>query len=133
SLLLLAATEAASLPATLASACLAGFGHGLAFSGAVRAVDAHTPAGHHAGTGAALYLLFYLGSGTPAVAVGLMTTWMPLTASVVALSWAGVALGALALLATLHRPPRPVTADVNGLDAAGQGWRREKAGAGIGW
>lgn len=65
SLLLLAATEAASLHATLASALLAGVGHGLAFSGAVRAVDARIPAGHHAGTGAALYLLFYLGSGTP--------------------------------------------------------------------
>ncbi|MGI5346827.1 MFS transporter [Streptomyces sp. CA-250714] len=100
SLLLLAATGAASLPATLGSALLAGLGHGLAFSGAARAVDARTPARHRAGVGAALYLLFYLGSGAPAVAVGLMTTWLPLTVSVTRLSWAGVTLGVLALLAT---------------------------------
>ena len=133
SLLLLAATEAASLHATLASALLAGVGHGLAFSGAVRAVDAGIPAGHHAGTGAALYLLFYLGSGTPAIAVGLMTTWMPLTAAVAALSWAGAALGALALLATLPRPQRKVAADAGAMDAAGQSWRRESLGAEPGW
>ncbi|WP_326685967.1 MULTISPECIES: MFS transporter [unclassified Streptomyces] len=100
SLLLLAGTGAASLPATLGSALLAGAGHGLAFSGAARAVDARTPAGDRAGVGAALYLLFYLGSGTPAVTVGLLTTWMPLTVSVTRLSWAGAALGVLALLAT---------------------------------
>lgn len=100
SLLLLAVTQATSLPATLGSALLAGAGHGLAFSGATRAMDARTPAGHRAGIGAALYLLFYLGSGTPAVAVGLMTTWMPLTVSVTGLSWVGAALGVLALLTT---------------------------------
>lgn len=103
SLLLLAATGAASLPATLGAALLAGTGHGLAFSGAARAVDARTPAAQRAGIGAALYLLFYLGSGTPAVAVGLMTRWMPLTAAVTRLSWVGAALGVLALLATCCR------------------------------
>ncbi|MDJ1131274.1 MFS transporter [Streptomyces iconiensis] len=102
SLLLLAATGATSLPATLGSALLAGTGHGLAFSGAARAVDARTPPGQRAGIGSALYLLFYLGSGVPAVAVGLMTTWMPLTSAVTRLSWAGAALGAVALLATLR-------------------------------
>ena len=134
SLLLLAATEAASLHATLASALLAGVGHGLAFSGAVRAVDARI-AGHHAGTGAALYLLFYLGSGTPAIAVGLIATspgcrsprrW-PRS------SWAGVTLGALALLATLPRPQRKVAENAGAMDAAGQSWRRESLGAEPGW
>lgn len=100
SLLLIAVTGAASLPATLGAAMLAGTGHGLASSGAARAVEARTPAGQRAGIGSALYLLFYLGSGTPAVAVGLMTTRMPLTTAVTRISWAGVALGALALLAT---------------------------------
>ncbi|WP_436982240.1 MFS transporter [Streptomyces sp. enrichment culture] len=100
SLLLLAATGATSLLATLGSALLAGVGHGLASGGAARAVDARTPAGQRAGIGAALYLLFYLGSGTPAVAVGLLTTWMPLTTAMTRLSWAGAALGAVALLAT---------------------------------
>ena len=102
SLVLLASTGAASLPATLGSTVLAGIGHGLAYSGAARAVDARTPAGQRAGIGAALYLLFYWGSGAPAVAVGLLTTWMPLTTAVTWLSWAGVALTALALTATFR-------------------------------
>ncbi|WP_246097726.1 MFS transporter [Streptomyces botrytidirepellens] len=102
SLVLLAATGAASLPATLGSAVLAGIGHGLAYSGAARAVDARTPAGQRAGIGAALYLLFYWGSGAPAVAVGLLTTRMPLTTAVAWLSWGGVALTALALTATFR-------------------------------
>ncbi|MGE6734508.1 MFS transporter, partial [Streptomyces sp. NPDC059900] len=63
SLVLLAATGAVSLPATLGSALLAGTGHGCAYSGAARAVDARTPDEHRAGVGSALYLLFYLGSG----------------------------------------------------------------------
>ncbi|WP_413114929.1 MFS transporter [Streptomyces sp. CY1] len=102
SLLLLASTGASSLPATLGSTVLAGIGHGLAYSGAARAVDARTPAGQRAGIGAALYLLFYWGSGAPAVAVGLLSAWMPLTVAVTRLSWTGVGLTALALLAT-HR------------------------------
>ncbi|WP_338018222.1 MFS transporter [Streptomyces taklimakanensis] len=100
SLLLLAVAGTASLPAMLGSALLAGAGHGAAFGGAARAVDARTPAEHRAGTGAALYLLFYLGSGTPAVAVGLLATSVPLTAAVSLTSRAGVPLGVLALLAT---------------------------------
>lgn len=102
SLLLLAATQAASLPATLGSSLLAGAGHGLAFSGAARTVDAETPAGDRAGVGAALYLLFYLGSGAPAVVVGLLTTWMPLTTAVTLLSCAAAGVGVLALAATAH-------------------------------
>ncbi|MDI3406415.1 MFS transporter [Streptomyces cavernicola] len=100
SLILLAVTGAASLPATIGSALLAGGAHGLAFSGAASAVDARTPAGQRAGVGSALHLLFYLGSGVPAVAVGLMTAWMPLTAAVTTLSWTAAALGVLALSLT---------------------------------
>ncbi|MGW6061661.1 MFS transporter [Streptomyces sp. NPDC055189] len=100
SLILLAATGAVSLPATLGSALLAGTGHGCAYSGAARAVDARTPAEHRAGVGSALYLLFYLGSGMPAVVIGLLTTQMALPTAVTQLSWAAAALGALALAAT---------------------------------
>ncbi|WP_236570837.1 MFS transporter [Streptomyces sp. GF20] len=100
SVLLLAATQAASLPATLGSALLAGAGHGLAYSGATRAVDVRTPPEHRAGVGSALYLLFYLGSGVPAVATGLMATWMSLPTAVTLLSWAAAAFGAVALTAT---------------------------------
>ncbi|MEW2221756.1 MFS transporter [Streptomyces sp. NPDC006990] len=110
SLVLLAASGAASLHATLVSALLAGSGHGLAVSGAARAVDARTPPGHRAGIAAALYLLFYTGSGTPAVAVGLMSAHMPLTAAVTVLSWAGAALGAVVLCSTC-RLPVPVRRD----------------------
>ena len=119
SLVLLAATGAASLPATLGSAVLAGIGHGLAYSGAARAVDAQTPPGQRAGIGAALYLLFYWGSGAPAVAVGLLTAWMPLTAAVTWLSWAGVVLTALALTATFlvgarrAMTPPPAASDID--------------------
>ncbi|WP_247690972.1 hypothetical protein [Streptomyces sp. B15] len=123
SLLLLATTGATSLPATLGSAVLAGAGHGAAFSGAARAVDARTPAGQRAGVGAALYLLFYLGSGAPAVAVGLLTTWMPLTDAVTGLSWTGTALGVLALSVTCclttisaRRRTRRRTLPVSGVD-----------------
>ncbi|MFM9372792.1 MFS transporter [Streptomyces sp. Da 82-17] len=100
SLVLLAATGATSLPATVGSALLAGAGHGLAFSGATTAVDARTPADRRAGVGSALHLLFYLGSGVPAVAVGLMTIRTPLPAAVGILSWTAAALGALALALT---------------------------------
>ncbi|WP_344566876.1 hypothetical protein [Streptomyces axinellae] len=103
-----AATGAASLPAALGSALLAGAGHGLAFSGATGAVYARTPAGQRAGTGAALYLLFYLGSGTPAVAIGLMADWMPLPTAVAGLSWAAAALGVFALSATFGGAVREV-------------------------
>ena len=125
SLILLAATGAASLPGTLGSALLAGAGHGLAFGGATRAVDARTPAGQRAGTGAALYLLFYLGSGTPAVVIGLMAACMPLPTAVARLSWAAAALGTLALAATFGRVDR----DERGVPATGVA---ERAGAGAG-
>ncbi|OEV12365.1 MFS transporter, partial [Streptomyces nanshensis] len=85
SLSLLAATGATSLTGTLGSALLAGTGHGLAVGGAARAVDARTPAGQRSGIAAALYLLFYLGSGVPAVAVGLLSLRMPLTVAVTGL------------------------------------------------
>ncbi|MFI0819007.1 hypothetical protein ACH4TX_24505 [Streptomyces sp. NPDC021098] len=42
----------------------------------------------------------------PAVAVGLLTTWMPLTTAVTGLSWAGAALTGLALAAA-HRFSSP--------------------------
>lgn len=92
-----ALTGALSLAATLASALLTGAGHGLVLSGATRAVDERTPASQRATVGAALYLLFYLGSAAPAVAVGLLSAWMPLTVSVTLLSWTGVAVGLSAL------------------------------------
>ncbi|WP_421108066.1 MFS transporter [Streptomyces sp. NEAU-S77] len=129
SLVLLASTGAASLPATLGSAVLAGIGHGLAYSGAARAVDARTPAGQRAGIGAALYLLFYWGSGAPAVAVGLLTAWMPLTAAVTWLSWAGVTLTALALTATFRVGARRGSSAAP-LPAAPRTWyRRDLTGA----
>ncbi|NJQ05371.1 MFS transporter [Streptomyces lonarensis] len=108
SLLLLALSGASSLALTLAAAVPAGVGHGLAFSGAARAVDARTPDGQRAGIGAALHLLFYLGSGAPAVVVGILTIWVPLATAVTWISWGAVGPAALLVLATgrLARPSR---------------------------
>ncbi|NJP65906.1 MFS transporter [Streptomyces sp. ventii] len=111
SLLLLGVSGASSLPLTLAAAVPAGIGHGLAFSGAARAVDARTPADRRAGIGAALHLLFYLGSGAPAVVVGVLTLWVPLATAVTWISWSALGPALLLVLATgyLARPPRTPT------------------------
>ncbi|MFX4294833.1 MFS transporter [Streptomyces bohaiensis] len=109
SLLLLALSGASSLALTLTAAVPAGVGHGLAFSGAARAVDARTPDGQRAAIGAALHLLFYLGSGAPAVVVGVLTLWMPLASAVTWISGAALAPAVLLVLATglLTRVARP--------------------------
>ena len=98
SLAILALTGGGSVQATLIAAVAAGIGHGLAFGGAATAVDTAAPAANRAEITATLYLAFYLGSGIPAVAVGLLTlAWSLATA----ISWLSLATAALVPLAAV--------------------------------
>ncbi len=81
SLSLLSLTAGRSVSLTLAAAVVAGAGHGLAYAGAAAAVDARAPGTERAALTGALYLSFYLGSGLPALAVGLLTVPFSLTAT----------------------------------------------------
>ncbi len=96
SLGVLALTGGGSLPVTLLAAVAAGLGHGLAYGGSSTAVDMAAPDEQRATISSALYLAFYLGAGVPAVAVGIVTLWYPLTA---AISWLSALAAALVPLA----------------------------------
>ncbi|GAB3474041.1 MFS transporter [Amycolatopsis cihanbeyliensis] len=58
---------------TLLAAVIAGAGHGLAYGGAVAAMERGTPPDRRGAVTGALYLAFYLGAGCPAIAIGLIT------------------------------------------------------------
>lgn len=88
SLVLLAATAGTSVWVTCGMAVAAGVGHGLVYGGASAAVAERTPEERRGGITGALYLAFYLGSGCPAVIVGLLTSTLPLTTAV---TWMAVA------------------------------------------
>lgn len=113
SLLALTMTGGATLPVTMAAAVVAGAGHGLAYGGATATVDAAAPNGQRGAINAPLYLAFYLGAGIPAVAVGLLTLFQPLTTAISAVS-APAALLALLVAATIwlghHSAPSAPTA-----------------------
>jgi MFS family permease len=79
SLTLLTLSTGDSALATLVAAVAAGAGHGLAYGGATAAIDAATPLDQHGAVTGPLYLAFYLGSGCPAIVVGLITLSHPLT------------------------------------------------------
>ncbi len=118
---LLALTGGGSLPVTALAALAAGTGHGLAYGGSGAAVDTAVPDGRRAALNAALYLAFYLGSAIPAVAVGLLTLWHPLTTAISGLSAAAavsVPLVALALVRTGRtlRTPIPDQRSVRAAD-----------------
>src|SRR5690606_32060259 len=100
SLAALAASGGSSLLVVLLAAVTAGVGHGLAYSGANAAIDAAVPEEQRASTSSALYLAFYLGSGIPPVAVGLLTSWHPLPVAISWLSTAAAALVPLTAIAT---------------------------------
>lgn len=98
-LVLLAVTGASgSLTVFLVVSIIAGFGHGLAYRGAASVVDAIAPDGTRGAVTASLYLAFYLGTGIPTIAVGVITVFVPLTEAVSALAWAGAGLGIAAIL-----------------------------------
>ncbi len=95
----LAITAAGSTSLTLVAAVVAGAGHGLAYGASAAEIETVAPAGRRGGVLGALYLAFYLGSGIPAVAVGLVTLRYPLSA---ATSWiTAVAAGLVPVVAAL--------------------------------
>lgn len=105
----LALTGGSSLPVIMIASVAAGTGHGLAYGGATSIVDAAAPEGQRAAISSTLYLVLYLGAGGPAVVVGLLTLWQPLTT---ATSWISAAAAALvpligAALVLANRAPRP--------------------------
>lgn len=105
----LAVTGGGSVPVTVIAAVTSGIGHGLAYGGAATTIDAAAPDDRRGAISSALYLAFYLGAGGPAVAVGLLTLWHPLTTATSWLSTAAVALVPLVGAATVltNRTPRP--------------------------
>lgn len=107
SLIALTLTGGSSLPVTMAAAIAAGVGHGLAYGGTVATIDTTAPNGQRASINGAVYLVFYLGTGVPTVAVGLLTLELPLTT---AISWISATAAALvplvgAALAHANRTP----------------------------
>lgn len=109
SLVALALTGGGSLPVTMAAAGTAGIGHGLAYSGATTTIDTSAPNNTRGAVNAALYLAFYLGSGIPAVAVGLLTLGQPLTTAISGISTGTAVLIPLVGVALVlaHRRTRP--------------------------
>lgn len=73
-----------SLVPTMVCAVLSGIGNGLAYAGATASIDEVTTNENRGAVTAALYLFFYLATGAPPIAVGLLTAVIPLGA---ALSW----------------------------------------------
>ncbi|GAB3283485.1 MFS transporter [Parasphingorhabdus pacifica] len=101
SLATLAWTGGGSVSGTVIGAVTAGIGHGLSYGGATAAIDTAAPENERGAISSALYLAFYVGSGGPAVAVGLLTLWHPLTTAVSWLSAATAVLVPLAGIATV--------------------------------
>lgn len=125
----LAMTGGGSVPMILITSVVAGTGHGLAYGGATATVDAAAPEDQRAAISSALYLVFYLGAGGPAVAVGLLTLWHPLTT---ATSWLSAAAAALApligvALVLTNRTPRPPRGNSDSTQHQ-HGWQRTKTG-----
>ncbi|WP_162147282.1 MULTISPECIES: MFS transporter [Actinoalloteichus] len=65
-----------------AAAVAAGVGHGFVYWGATAEVESVTPRSASVETTSALYVLFYLGAGVPAVGVGALALWVPLEGAV---------------------------------------------------
>lgn len=98
------------------AAVAAGIGHGLAYGGATAAIDAAIPDGRRGAISAALYLAFYCGAGIPAVAVGMLALWHPLTTAISWLSAAAATLVPLigaALVVTNRGSRSPVGAPID--------------------
>jgi len=72
----LGASTALALMAT--AAVVTGAGHGLSYWGANREIDVLAPSSRRAGITAALYLAFYIGTGLPAIGVGVIAMGTPL-------------------------------------------------------
>lgn len=86
SLIVLILGGVGSVEVVIAATVLAGAGHGLAYGAATVTIDARVAPEDRGGVNGALYLAFYLGSGLPAVVIGLLTLRFPLGGSVLLLA-----------------------------------------------
>ncbi|MFP3461318.1 MFS transporter [Arthrobacter globiformis] len=90
-----------SLVPTMVCAVLSGLGNGLAYAGATASIDRVTTDGNRGAVNAALYLFFYLATGAPPIAVGLLTAWIPLGTALSWISWFGAVVAALTIAAII--------------------------------
>lgn len=81
SLVLATTGTSPSVPVLLATAVVAGFGHGLAYGGAHGAVEAEAVGPRAAGTTATAYVVYFLGAGIPTLAVGVLSSSLTLGAA----------------------------------------------------
>ncbi|WP_354257005.1 MFS transporter [Arthrobacter sp. OAP107] len=108
-----------SIVPTLVCAVLSGLGNGLAYAGATASIDMVTTNRNRGAVNAALYIFFYLATGAPPIAVGLLTAWIPLGTALSWISWFGAAVAVATIAAIISL----------GLHARG---RAEKCGRGAG-
>lgn len=97
----LAVTGGTSLLTTLICAVVAGLGHGFTFGGATASVDEVTTSHNRGSVNAALYLNLNLAAGVPAIAIGVLSSWIPLGTALASLSWFGVITALTAIVAML--------------------------------
>lgn len=102
---------AASFPALVAGAVVAGIGQGLSFSNGLAAVNARVEAGSRAGVTSSYFVVLYVALSLPVVGIGAASqAWGLVPAAIVfAVAVAVLALAALAaLLVQQRRAPTPV-------------------------
>ncbi len=97
---------AAPFAAVLASVLLAGAGHGLAYVGALRRINATAPAAGRGAYTSQFYVAIYVGGGGPVLAMGALARQVGLTAASTAFGLACAATAA-ALLVSLWRTSVP--------------------------
>lgn len=108
SLVGLAVDGGSSLVPTLACAVMAGLGHGLAYSGATSTVEQLTTSQTRGSVNAALYLFLYLATGSPAIAVGILSMGVSLDLALSAMAWFGAALSCVTFLVLALRKRRRI-------------------------
>lgn len=103
--ILVLAGEVRSLPLLLVATAIAGAGQGLAFLGAMAAVNRAAPRDRHADVVSSFSVLTYVGTGAPVIGVGLLATRISLLVAVelFAGGLAVLCLGALARLVASDR------------------------------
>lgn len=100
--LLIGSGVASSLALLVAASAVAGVGQGLAFLGAMTEVNQVAPADRHADVLSSFYVVTYLGTGTPVIAVGFLAGAIGLLPAVEYFAGA-VAAACLIVLAILGR------------------------------
>ena len=104
-----------SIPLLLADLTVIGIGHGLTFMGALRQATATAASHEQTSVAAAFFSITYIGGSVPVIAVGLLTTALPLTTAVQIFA-ATIALALLAVTAR-RKPPAETVIEKAGVVA----------------